>query len=69
MTFNRISWGYLDSAQALDARAQELLGPVPRLLAINKQDLSEDWEMDETELAAQDRPNRPLLRCSARTGA
>ena len=58
----------LDSAQALDARAQELLGPVPRLLAINKQDLSEDWEMDETELAAQDRPNRPLLRCSARTG-
>jgi small GTP-binding protein len=58
----------LDNARALDARAQELLGPVPRLLAINKRDLSEDWETDDTELAAQDWPDRPLVRCSARTG-
>ncbi len=58
----------LDSARALDVRAQELLGPVPRLLAINKRDLSGDWEIGDTELAAQDSPGRPLLRCSARTG-
>ena len=58
----------LDTALALDTRAQELLGPVPRLLAINKRDLSEDWEMDDTELAAQERADRPQLLCSARTG-
>jgi hypothetical protein len=56
------------SAQTLHARAQEPLGPVPRLLEINEQGLSGDWKIGDTELAVQDSPDRPLLRCSGRTG-
>ena len=61
-------WPTLDNARALDDGAEELLAPVPRRLGINKRDRLGNWEMDDTELAPQDWPDRLLMRCSARTG-
>jgi len=38
----------LEAAQSLQARAQEVLGPVPFILLLNKRDLP--WQVDETQV-------------------
>lgn len=58
----------LEDALALEERVHREIGRAPSVLALNKCDLSADWEIDaerETQLASG---GRSVLRTSAKTG-
>ena len=59
----------LDRAVVLQSRAEEIVGKVPFVLVINKSDLSDKWEVDDTALAALTERGWPSFKTSARTGA
>ena len=58
----------LEKARELEERARQEAGAIPFVFVINKCDLLQDWEVDdsfETQVRAQ---NWSLLRSSAKTG-
>lgn len=59
----------LDTAIEVQRVAEEALGPVPFILAVNKADLANEWEIEQAaidELAAR---GWHVLKTSAKTGA
>jgi small GTP-binding protein len=58
----------LSKAVALQARAEETIGPVPFLMLLNKSDLADRWEVDQSEKAALVQKDWKLLNTSAKTG-
>jgi GTPase SAR1 family protein len=55
----------LDVALALHENAQQAVGRVPVILAINKADLASTWEIEPDALQTL---NLPVVRTSAKTG-
>lgn len=58
----------LDKAFLLEQRVKEEVGEIPFVFVVNKNDLVEDWKLDdqlEAQFAAQ---KWTVLRCSAKTG-
>ena len=55
----------IDTAFALHEAAQRAIGKVPFILAINKADLADSWEIDPTAL---ERFGVPVVRTSAKSG-
>lgn len=58
----------LDVAMSLHERARDTLGAVPFLLLINKQDLADDWELDDEILDDLRDQGWTVLATSAKTG-
>lgn len=58
----------LHAASSLHRRATEALGPVPCVLALNKCDLLEQWELQGEDLGPWLAHSVPCLRTSAKTG-
>ena len=59
----------LDTAMALQRKAESVLGPVPFLLLLNKADLDAEWQVDERALWKIAERGWPVLKTSAKTGA
>ena len=58
----------LDKALELHARVVESAGELPFVLVLNKSDLADEWEIDESEILRLAR-EWPVIRTSAKTGA
>lgn len=58
----------LDVALSLHEKAQSTVGEVPCLLLLNKDDLVDDWEIDDEALAALEARGLTIVRTSAKTG-
>ena len=58
----------LDTAVALQASAEQAIGPVPFALVVNKSDLTDRWEIDDVTLEECSRRGWPVIRTSAKTG-
>jgi small GTP-binding protein len=58
----------LDKALGLRQLAEEAAGAVPMLLVINKKDLSEDWEIEDTVVESLRESGWAVLLSSAKTG-
>ena len=58
----------LDAAIDLQSRVQAELGPVPFTCVVNKVDLRETWEIDETEITRLADLGWPFLLTSAKSG-
>jgi small GTP-binding protein len=59
----------LDTACALQKLAHEAIGDVPFILVLNKSDLTESWELDETAIRELENQKWLVVRASAKTGA
>jgi small GTP-binding protein len=59
----------LETAMSLQDRAERALGRVPFILAVNKADLANDWDIDDSMLAQLARSGWQVLKTSAKTGA
>jgi small GTP-binding protein len=59
----------LDSATALQRKAEAVVGHVPFLLLLNKADLNADWRIDERALWTLAEKGWPVVKTSAKTGA
>jgi small GTP-binding protein len=58
----------LESALMLRQRVEEAIGPTPAILALNKCDLEELWEIDPLTIPASGTKDFSILRTSAKTG-
>ena len=58
----------LDTALGLRDRAREQAGDVPCVFAVNKSDLSDQWELDEARIAEIEAAGLPVLKTSAKSG-
>lgn len=58
----------LDTAVRLQRTAEETVGTVPFVLALNKCDLREEWSLTEDVLAALTDKRWQVIRTSAKTG-
>ena len=52
----------------LKQRIEELLGPLPFLLVVNKTDLRDEWEILPADLTSLAEENWSILESSAKTG-
>jgi hypothetical protein len=79
MTFMRGSAGYLlvadgtraqtlDVALELNRQIEAALGPLPFVLVLNKDDLSQTWEVDPKRITALERSGMKVFRSSAKNG-
>ena len=59
----------LDTATALQQKAESVVGRVPFLLLLNKADLDADWQINERALWKLAEQGWPVLKTSAKTGA
>jgi small GTP-binding protein len=59
----------LDVAAALQKTAEQLLGPVPYVVVLNKSDLEAEWQIDDRGLWRLIDQGAPVVRTSAKTGA
>ena len=59
----------LDTAVALQKRAESVIGRVPFLLLLNKNDLDREWQVDEATLVNLVDQGWRVLKTSAKTGA
>jgi small GTP-binding protein len=59
----------LDIARELQQRALEAIGPVPFVLLLNKTDLTEQWEIEESTLQQMSHDGWEIFRTSAKTGS
>jgi small GTP-binding protein len=57
------------TAQELQRTARDVMGPVPFVLALNKVDLVDSWQVDEGALWQVADAGWTILRTSAKTGA
>ena len=58
----------LEKARELEQRAREEAGEIPFVFVINKCDLHQDWEVDDSFEVQMREQNWSLLRSSAKTG-
>ena len=58
----------LQTALEVQRLAEEALGPVPFILAINKADLRDQWEIDDAALTALTTAGWRIVHTSAKTG-
>lgn len=58
----------LDTAIEVQRVAEESIGPVPFILAVNKADLTHDWEIERSEIDELAARGWEVLRTSAKTG-
>jgi len=58
----------LYQALALQARVEDVVGPVPFLLLLNKADLTEEWVISNREMEALDLKKWVVIRTSAKNG-
>jgi small GTP-binding protein len=58
----------LDSAVALQKRAESVIGRVPFLLLLNKRDLEREWQVDEQTLVTLVKRGWRVVKTSAKTG-
>jgi signal recognition particle receptor subunit beta len=58
----------LERAVVLQSRAREAVGPVPFVLMLNKADLVEKWEVEDTAVEALVKQGWSAFRTSAKTG-
>jgi small GTP-binding protein len=58
----------LDTAVELRRLTEGAIGKVPFILALNKADLTADWELDEATIDGLARAGWPVLHTSAKTG-
>ena len=58
----------LDTAVALQKRAESVIGRVPFLLLLNKRDLDREWQVDEETLVTLADQGWRVVKTSARTG-
>ena len=58
----------LDKAIAIRERASALYGPAPAVVAVNKTDLSSEWEIGQAEIDDLARNGWNCFRTSAKTG-
>lgn len=58
----------LDEALDLQRRVIEAKGPMPCILALNKCDLLEDWDIDPDRISQIEESGQIVLRTSAKTG-
>ena len=58
----------LDTAVALQKRAESVIGRVPFLLLLNKSDLDREWQVDEETLVNLVDQGWRVLKTSAKTG-
>jgi small GTP-binding protein len=58
----------LDVALGLQERAEQTIGPVPSILAINKCDLEAQWEIDDQTMDSLRHKEFQIIRTSAKTG-
>jgi small GTP-binding protein len=61
-------WDTFAEACELQATAESVVGPVPFVLALNKADLAEQWQVDERLLFKVADKGWPIVRTSAKTG-
>jgi small GTP-binding protein len=58
----------LERGLDLVVEVDRALGPLPHILVLNKIDLTDTWRLDDAALAPAERPGRPIVRASAKTG-
>ena len=58
----------LDTAKILHKRVTDTIGEVPFVLLINKQDVRDDWELDDRALAEFTLAGWTIIETSAKTG-
>ncbi len=58
----------LDETIELQARVEQAIGPMPFVLALNKADLTAQWEIDDTRIAALHARGWTSYRTSAKDG-
>lgn len=58
----------LDKAFSLQQRVEETIGNVPFILLLNKSDLTEEWEIEESAIEELSKKNWYVIRSSAKTG-
>jgi small GTP-binding protein len=58
----------LERAICLQKRVETAIGQVPFILVLNKFDLTEDWEIEETMLEDLESKKWPIIKSSAKTG-
>ena len=58
----------LERAQRIQNTVEQHLGPVPFVLVLNKADLSSEWDIDESALAALAARGWRAIKGSAKTG-
>jgi small GTP-binding protein len=59
----------VEELAGLQALVQEAVGAVPAVIAANKADLTDQWQLDDKDLAALYGERRFVLKTSAKTGA
>lgn len=59
----------LEIARELQQRALEEISPIPFVLLLNKTDLTEQWEIDESSLQQMSNEGWEIFRTSAKTGS
>jgi small GTP-binding protein len=58
----------LYKALALQTRVEEIVGPLPFLLLMNKADLADQWSISERETTALNEKGWEVIQTSAKTG-
>jgi signal recognition particle receptor subunit beta len=58
----------LEKAVVLQNRTEETLGKVPFVLVLNKTDLVDNWEVDDSAIEELGKRGWPAFRTSAKTG-
>lgn len=58
----------LDKAFSLQKKVEESIGEVPFILILNKADLIEEWELDETTMKSLSTKDWTVIKGSAKTG-
>lgn len=61
--------GTLETARALQAKAEAVAGPVPFVLVLNKSDLEPEWQVDHRALVRLADAGWPVVKTSAKSGA
>ena len=59
----------LDVAKEVHSKAKEILGDVPFLVLVNKDDINNSWVLDNDAFTEMDEMNWDVRRTSAKTGA
>ena len=59
----------LEIARELQQRALDVIGPVPFVLLLNKTDLTDEWEIDESSLQQMSESGWEIFRTSAKNGS
>ena len=61
--------GTLDTARELQKRSEAVVGRVPFVLVLNKQDLADEWRVDDRALWRMVEDGWSVVKTSAKTGA